>query len=354
MRFKLYPFFISFGMWALCPVAQAASPLFSLQDGDNFKRFSVSAGWLNVMPQGQPNPAHNTTALPANANAKVGEVKASTVLANLKDGKTDNKLLQGALKLLGDNNVPTALSGSADIRGLDQWVSSGTGLEAQNINTLGLLFNYYLTDNLSLQFIGGIPPKVDLKGKGQVYAPFAATGNTALGKVELQNNLLITDLDRPDKVASARAWVPAAELQYQFGKSGINKFRPFVGAGLMYAYFNELELDKGVESDLITAGHMIQNIQDGKAGAALERKTSSASPKVKLDASDTLAPIVSAGFTYDFKPNWFATASVSYAKLDNEATIDVIDQNTGKQLVSSKTKIDINPLVSYLGIGYRF
>ena len=46
-----------------------------------------------------------------------------------------------------------------------------------------------------------------------------------------------------------------------------------------------------------------------KAGASLEGKPSSGNMKVKVDATDTIAPIVTAGFTYDFKQNWFATAS---------------------------------------------
>lgn len=75
----------------------------------------------------------------------------------------------------------------------------------------------------------------------------------------------------------------------------MNKFRPYVGAGVMYAYFNELEMNSGIESDLIKAGHMIQNIHDGKAGAALDGKTSSAKPIVKLEATDTFAPIVTLG-----------------------------------------------------------
>lgn len=342
------------GLMVVQQAAFAESDLFSLQDGDGFKRFALSAGWLHVMPQGKANPVNINTSIAENTSAKVGEVKASTVLNNLKNGKTDNKILEAALKVFGDNNVPAILTGTADVRGLSQWTSAGTGLEADDVDTLGLMFNYYFTDNVSLQVIGGVPPKVDLKGKGQIYAPFEATGHTALGNVELKNDLLITDLAREDSTASARAWTPAIELQYQFGKTGVNKFRPYIGAGLMYAYFNDIELNKGVESDLVTAGHMIQNIHDGKAGAALERQTSSANPRVNVDATDAFAPIVSAGLTYDFKPNWFATASVSYAKLNNEATIDVIDSNTGKQLINAKTKIDIDPLISYLGVGYRF
>ena len=72
---------------------------------------------------------------------------------------------------------------------------------------------------------------------------------------------------------SARAWTPAIQAQYYFGKSGINKFRPFVGAGLMYAYFNDIEINSGIENDLIRAGHMIQNIHDGKGWGFFGGKT---------------------------------------------------------------------------------
>ncbi|EKP32916.1 OmpW family protein [Acinetobacter baumannii OIFC087] len=219
--------------------------------------------------------------------------------------------------------------------------------------------NYHFSDNLSLEIKAGIPPKVDIKGKGNIYAPLSGIDKpggigTILGDIPLKQDIFITDLTQSSKAASARAWLPAVELHYQFGKSGVNKFRPYVGAGVMYAYFNELEMNSGIESDLIKAGHMIQNIHDGKAGAALDGKTSSAKPIVKLEATDTFAPIVTLGATYDFNPNWFAVGSVSYSKMNSEAKIYVTDQNTGKELIKANTKIDIDPLITYLGVGYRF
>ncbi len=105
---------------------------------------------------------------------------------------------------------------------------------------------------------------------------------------------------------------------------------------------------------MVNAGHMIQNIHGGHAGASLESKPSSGNMKVKVDATDALAPIVTVGFTYDSKPNWFATASISYAKLDNTATISVVNTNNNAKLIQAKTKIEIDPLITYLGVGYRF
>ncbi|HAV4984418.1 TPA: OmpW family protein [Acinetobacter baumannii] len=362
-------------LFALPTVTSAASPYFSLKDGDGFKRFSVSAGWLHAMPQGSGNPVNINTSVEEGTKSKVGDVTVDSVLGAIDQSTADGKRKHDTLKTLTDNPLTSLLithkgedgktylnsniAGEATINGLSNWEAQGTGLEADNVDTVGIIANYHFSDNLSLEIKAGIPPKVDIKGKGNIYAPLSGIDKpggigTILGDIPLKQDIFITDLTQGSKAASARAWLPAVELHYQFGKSGVNKFRPYVGAGVMYAYFNELEMNSGIESDLIKAGHMIQNIHDGKAGAALDGKTSSAKPIVKLEATDTFAPIVTLGATYDFNPNWFAVGSVSYSKMNSEAKIYVTDQNTGKELIKANTKIDIDPLITYLGVGYRF
>lgn len=98
-------------------------------------------------------------------------------------------------------------------------------------------------------------------------------------------------------------------------------------------------MNSGIESDLIKAGHMIQNIHDGQAGAALDGKTSSANPIVKLEATDTFAPIVTVGATYDFNPNWFAVGSVSYSKMNNEAKFMLLTKTLVKSLSKQTPKL---------------
>ncbi|ENU27282.1 MAG: outer membrane beta-barrel protein [Acinetobacter sp.] len=344
---------IAVGIAATLPtISFAESPYFSLKDGDGFKRFSLSAGWLHAMPQGSANPININTTVAEGTQSKVGDVSKQAVLdAAVKDS---NPIVYGAINLWPTDTVSGLATGTATIKGLSNWQSQGTGLEADNVDTVGIMANYHFTDNLSLEIKAGIPPKVDIKGKGDIYAPLSGSASTILGDIDLKQDLHITDLTQGGKAATARAWLPAVELHYQFGKSGVNKFRPYVGAGVMYAYFNDLKMNSGIESDLVKAGHMIQNIHDGKAGAALDGKTSSADPIVKLEATDTFAPIVTVGATYDFNPNWFAVGSVSYSKMNNEAKIYVTDRNTGKELIQANTKIDIDPLITYLGVGYRF
>lgn len=389
---------------SICNKLVIASALFAITNmsyAEQFKRFSVSAGWMHVMPQGKANAFNVNSKVDPNKKYAVGEISQDAFLNSVStdalmndggfgtmpakdflgqifaaDSLQPGSSLAGFLGALVDSTnqysaVNAAASGGAYLQGIDRWTAQGTGLEAEDVDTLGLTFNYYLNDNVSLQFIGGIPPKVDIKGRGQIVANmtgvafpdefnelgikdlFLSTG------LDLKKDLDITNLGNKKKASTARAWTPAFEAQYQFGQSGINKLRPFVGAGIMYAHFNDIKLDSTIKSDLINAGHMIQNILDGKAGQSLDQYiskefSSSADPKVRVKTTDSIAPLVTLGATYDLNSNWYGIASVSYAKLNNRATIDVIDKNTGNKLIHSSTKIDIDPLITYLGVGYRF
>ncbi|WP_425915169.1 OmpW/AlkL family protein [Acinetobacter sp. TSRC1-2] len=343
-------------------ISYADSPYFSLQDGDGFKRFSISVGALHVMPQGKAQPFQINTAVKDAEVSKNGDIQVDTVLNNLNPN-VDQKGLAAALKVLGfftGGELDSGLSGSSKINSLESWEAQGTGLEADDVTTLGIMTNYFFTDNVSFEMKAGIPPKVDLRGKGKIYAPFSAVATPQIGNlpleflnIDLQNDIFITDLEAHRAAATARAWTPAFEFQYHFGKTGVNKFRPYVGLGVMYAYFNELEINPRTEQDLIAAGHMIANIKEGNAGASLEGKKSKANPQVDLKATDAIAPIATLGFTYDFNDKWFAVGSVSYAHMKNETTITVTDATHG-ELIRSKADIEINPILAYAGVGIRF
>lgn len=354
-------------------LSHASSPYFSFKDGDGFKRFSVSVGALHVKPTGHAQPFQINTAVDEGQKAAVGDVKVDSVLGAIDESQSGATAKKNFLKTAVDLDVIGLLSykdetgtkylksnvaGEATINGLSQWESEGTGLEADDVTTLGIMSNYFFTDNISLEIKAGVPPKVDIMGKGKIYAPLSGIATPSgigslVGDLPLKKDIFITDLEAHEKAASARAWTPAFEFQYHFGKTGVNKFRPYIGVGMMYAYFNELEINKNIEQDLINAGHMIVNLKQNQAGAALDGKKSSGNPKVKLDAEDVFAPIATAGFTYDFNDRWFAVGSVSYAQLKGTTKITVADDQYG-DLINAETDIEINPILGYAGIGYRF
>ncbi|KXZ72611.1 OmpW/AlkL family protein [Acinetobacter venetianus] len=380
---KKHALYIAVGFAATFPTMSFAnSPYFSLKDGEGFKRFSISAGWLHAMPQGNGNPININTSVAEGTKSKVGDITVDSVLGAIdqstSDGKTKHDKLEGLVNNIitkpiithegsdGKRYLNGEVAGDATINGLSNWQAQGTGLTADNVDTLGIMANYFFTDNLSLEVKAGIPPKVDIKGEGQIYAPLTGTdtpgkvagiidaGLIIGGDLPLKKDIPITNLSQSKKAASATAWLPAAEVHYQFGKSGVNKFRPYIGLGVMYAHFTHLKLDENVSNDLVAAGHMIQNVLDNKAGAALDGKTSSANPKIKVEADDAWAPMATIGATYDFNPNWFAVGSVTYAPMSSDAEITISDSNTGKELIRANTKIDIDPLITYVGVGYRF
>ena len=186
------------------------------------------------------------------------------------------------------------------------------GFELKDSDTAEFKFDYLVDDNVSLGLIVGVPPTFDIKGKGQL-----------LGGA--------LNLAKCSKVGDVKVYSPVVTGKYTFGAVN-NKLRPYVGAGLMYAHFSNFKLDSAVVSDTASKGISIRN--------------------VKID--DAVAPVAFIGADYNITKNWFATASVSYVHLSTNAKLDVANNVTGATLVTGRSKIEINPIVTYLGVGYRF
>ncbi len=324
---------------AICLAISAPSVAGSYFKSDvtDFKRYSVSVGWLGIHPTDKTNPVHVETTI------------------------KDNYLLS-----LNDDNPPKVESSLA-ASGLGQWTQAGTGVTANNTNAFGILVDYYFTDNISLQLIGGIPPKVDLKGEGKIVAPLTLGLPAEISDPDNPPQSIgipITDLSKPGKLGSARSWNPATTIQYHFGQTGKDKFRPYIGIGAALNFFNEIKLDKGVEADLVTAGHRIAWVETHSAGNALNGLNdillggtipdSGRSPHVKLKATSSIAPFATIGGTFDVNDSWFVTGSLSYMPLSTKAKILVMDGVDGHELIRSEVKIKLDPVISYLGVGYRF
>lgn len=240
------------------------------------KTFGVSAGWLHVMPQSKGQGVN---------------------------GKTGNSPYLGPLANIQANN-PDA------------------GFEVQNADTAGLMLDYFVNDNVSLELTLGAPPEMELAGKGSI----KVNGHT------------VVDLNKFDKAATTDAYTPTLSARYHFGSIN-NKIRPYVGAGLMYAHFSNVETDPAINDAL-------------KASPIGPFKPELG--KVKVD--DAFAPVAILGADFNINKNWYATASVSYAHLTTKAKLNVNGTTPAGQttLISGQSSIEIKPIVTYLGLGYRF
>lgn len=144
---------------------------FAQQAGDNV----INVGWFHIAPQQSSNPL------------------------------TTNVTQEGLTSTL----VPSSFT------------SPGTGVHVSNSNTLGIVFTHFLTDNIALQSVAGVPAKFKLNGQGVIAPPGIAGALTSIDIGAGANNPI---------VSSVRQWSPAAILQYYFGHAD-SAFRPFIGIG---------------------------------------------------------------------------------------------------------------------------
>jgi outer membrane protein len=262
---------------AACPAAWAA------QAGDNVVQF----GWLHILPNSSSTPLHT-------------ELKPSLIGS-----------------LLG-------VQSSFD--------SPGTSASVQQADTVGLIATRFLTNHFALQFVSGIPARVDIVGSGLV-RPTGLLGQFL--KVDLgapQNNPLV----------SVQEWTPVGLLQYYFGRPE-GRWHPYVGVGISYAWFSGYSLN----------GEFRKNLQSN-FGSVLSLATGQSGPThVSVSASRSWDAVYNAGLSYDLSKHWGLAASVSYSPLASTATIDVISQG-GALLADSKTRLSQNALITALLVNYHF
>ena len=228
----------------------------------------------------------------------------------------------------------TPLTTTTSALGLGTYQSPGTDVRVSNANTLSLTFTHFFNDNIAGTFVGGVPPKFDLYGSGNVIAPVPVIGPLTLINLRLPQN---------NPVATVREWSPAIVAQYYFGTKE-SKFRPFVGGGVSYNFFTNLKLNPNFVNALQNLGQVLQlGMGQVPSGTA----------KVTAETSSSWTPVANVGVSYEFAKNWTAIGTVSYLPLKTTSTI-TIRSAQGQVLAVNKTDIKVDPLVFGLAIGYKF
>lgn len=188
-------------------------------------------------------------------------------------------------------------------------VMTGSGAGIGDADTFSLTAAYFVTDHIAIETILGIPPKWHLNGTG-----------TLAGVGEL---------------GTARAWSPAILAQYHFGQPSA-RFRPYLGAGVTYAWFNNIKLSNAVSTGQI--------LYSPTVGTALEGPTS-------VSLSKSFAPVINGGMTYNIDSHWSIGVSAAYSWLSTKATLTT---RSSVGTVTSTSKLKINPIVTFVSLGYRF
>jgi outer membrane protein len=179
---------------------------------------------------------------------------------------------------------------------------SGAGLS--NADTAGFTAGYFLTDHIAGEFVFGIPPKFDLTGE-KSYSQYGTLG-------------------------TAKQWSPTLLLKYYF-MAPQSKWRPYVGIGVTRVWFSDAK---------ITNGAFETNVLHGPTSVSTDR---------------SWAPVFNGGLTYAFTDHWFAGFSLSFVPLHATAKLTTTAATpVGPLTVHSEAKLKLNPIVTYLNVGYRF
>jgi outer membrane protein len=215
----------------------------------------------------------------------------------------------------------------------NSFTSAGTGLSTSSANTVGLVLTHFLTDHIAVSSVAGLPPTFKLYGHGTIKppGPAGALGNQNLG-----------DPNANPIVTSVRQWSPAMVFQYYF-RDADAKFRPFVGIGVSYNWFSDIQLNPAfvtaTQNDL---GSVIA------AGAGKPGTT-----QVSAKASSSWQPVFNAGAEYNLTAHLGLVASVTYIPLKTTSSV-IVKAADGTELAVSKAELSADPLISFLAVSYRF
>lgn len=275
--------------------------------------------------------AQATTETNAAASASTGGSGFSNFMDNYVWGR--NVMAVGWFHIRPiDSSTPLTTSTSS--LGLGTWQSPGTDVRVSNADTLSLTFTHFFDDNWAGTFVGGVPPKFNLYGSGNVIAPIPVIGPLTLINLGLPQN---------NPVATVREWSPAIQVEYHFGTAQ-SKVRPFVGVGVSYNFFTNLRLNSNFVNALQNLG---QTLQLGMG------QIPTGPGKVSAETSSSWTPTATVGISYEFAKRWLATGTVSYLPLKTTSTITIRSQQ-GQVLATNKTDIKVDPIVFGLNVGYKF
>lgn len=175
---------------------------------------------------------------------------------------------------------------------------SGTGAKLSDADTIGVAAGYFVTDHIAAELVVGYPPSFDLNGSGSL-AQFG-------------------------KLGEAKQWSPTLLFKYYFNAPTAS-FRPYLGLGVSRVWFTNAHITNSTFETYGLGG------------------------PTTVDTDSSWAPVFNAGFSYAFDQHWFAGVSVSYLPLSTTAKL-----YTPSTTAHYQTKIKLNPIVSYVNVGYRF
>ena len=170
----------------------------------------------------------------------------------------------------------------------------GSTIDIKSASALFFTATYMITDDISVEALGGLPYKHDIIGTGSVQGV--------------------------GKIGSIHQISPTVLLQYRF-LSADSPFRPYVGAGPTFAKF-----------------------YGSKGSAALTAVTNPGGSPTTIGGDTEWGGTTEVGLNYKIDKHWFVDAAVLKTFINTKAQL-----STGQT-----TKARLNPVAINASIGYTF
>ncbi len=193
-----------------------------------------------------------------------------------------------------------------------------TGASVKSSDTLGFSWTHFITDNWAGSLDLGIPPTYKFQGTGI--------------------------LSSVGQIGQAKQWAPTVLGKYFFNDPNA-QFRPFVGLGVSHVSYKDISLSSNfqgaIQQEFAAVGQQL--------GIPVTAGTTTAS------LNSSWVAVANVGGSYAITKQIYASFSVSY--LDLKTTADLTTPITtplGTSNALSHTTLKIDPIVTFLAIGYRF
>lgn len=188
---------------------------------------------------------------------------------------------------------------SGDLAGPPGMTPAGIQAGLRDAHTMALVYERHISGPWSVVLQAGAPPTVTIDGAG--------TG-AALGSI-----------------GSAKAWFPALLATYTF--SGLPGVRPYVGAGVNYAFYTDKQVTP--------------------AYTAAFGGTSSTST-----LKNSWGPVIKIGAEFPLGKNWLI--DVGYTRYWIKTTATITTATPGLGDVARTVNVKANPHAIGVAVGYRF
>ena len=170
----------------------------------------------------------------------------------------------------------------------------GSKIDIKSASALFFTATYMITDDISVEVMGGLPYKHDIVGTGSV--------------------------EGVGKIGSIHQISPTVMLQYRFMPADA-PFRPYIGAGPTFAKF-----------------------YGSKGSAALTAVTNPGGPPTTIGGDTEWGATTEVGLNYKIDKHWFVDAALMKTFINTKAKL-----STGQT-----TKARLNPVAINASIGYAF